>query len=74
MLRGGRATIERLRPILYLELEDSRLARAGDTLDGVWDMLVGLRYRPHRVGADGTLAPLTARADGDIWWTPAERA
>jgi FkbM family methyltransferase len=74
MLRGGRATIRRLRPSLLIELTETHLARAGDTLAGTFALLRELGYRPFVPDGAGRLIPLDAMRDGDIWWLPAEHA
>jgi FkbM family methyltransferase len=69
MLRGGLATVKRLRPCLLLELTDGHLARAGDSLAGIWAMLHELGYRPFLPEAD-TLVAIDGAREGDIWWLP----
>jgi FkbM family methyltransferase len=46
VLAGGRETIARLRPALWLEIIADNLARAGDAPRAVFDPLCGLGYRP----------------------------
>jgi FkbM family methyltransferase len=70
MLRGGRDTLQRLRPRLLLELTDSHLARAGDTLAGTYALLQGLGYRPFLPDGTGGLVLLDTAREGDIWWLP----
>jgi FkbM family methyltransferase len=74
MLRGGLATLERLRPMLLLELTENHLARAGDSLTGIFTTLRDLGYRPYLPDGAGGLAPLEAMREGDIWWLPKEAA
>ncbi len=69
MLRGGLATIDRLKPRLLLELDGQHLARAGDTLEAAWALLTGFGYRPFTLETD-RLVPLKAPQDGDSWWLP----
>jgi len=70
MLRGGLATLRRLRPRLLLELTDSHLARAGDTLAGTYALLTELGYQPYLPDGTGTLVRLDTAREGDIWWLP----
>jgi FkbM family methyltransferase len=70
MLRGGLATLARLQPILLLELSADHLARAGDSLDGIFTTLRDLGYAPFLPDRSGRLAPLAAMNEGDIWWLP----
>jgi FkbM family methyltransferase len=74
LLRGGRATLARLKPALFLEMNRAQLARAGDDLDAAWMFLSELGYRAHRAGAGGDLTPLDAPSEGDIWWLPPQAA
>jgi FkbM family methyltransferase len=69
MLAGATATLDRFRPPLMLELTDSHLARAGDTLAGAWAFLTERGYRPHRATADlRGLEPVESPVEGDIFW------
>jgi FkbM family methyltransferase len=69
MLAGATATLGRFRPPLMLELTDSHLARAGDTLTGAWVFLTERGYRPHRATADlSRLELVEAPVEGDIFW------
>jgi len=72
LLRGGRATLARFKPAIFLEMNRAQFARAGDDLDAAWSFLTELGYRPHRAGTGGSLAPLEAPSEGDIWWLPPE--
>jgi FkbM family methyltransferase len=60
LLMGGRETLARLRPALYLEVDDRTLARAGDTAGAVWDLLTPIGYTAAKVSEDGTVARVTA--------------
>jgi FkbM family methyltransferase len=44
-LAGGRDTISRFRPALYLEIDEALLSRAGDSPDALFDWLAALGYR-----------------------------
>jgi len=71
MLAGGKATIERLRPALMLEIQSAHLARAGDTPRAVWDFLAPLGYAAERIVPEGRalrLAPAPAPCEGDLLW------
>jgi len=71
-LRGGRATLARFTPALYLEVDDGHLARAGETPDGLFAWLAALGYCPFD-GRDG--APVAAwRGPGDYLFVHAGRA
>ena len=72
-LVGGRRTIERHRPAMLLELIDSHLVRAGDSLPQAWELLVGWDYQPMRWTGGAGLALLDSPRDGDVFWLPAER-
>ncbi len=68
-LLGARATIEKYKPILYLEVNDEFLKRADNSAQEMWDFLSALGYRISRLSSDGvTLTPLSAPVkSGDIW-------
>jgi FkbM family methyltransferase len=70
MLRGAAATLDRLRPVLWLEVVDAHLARAGDSAAALFDFLAAHGYRAHQ--PDGR--PRPGLADGDILFLPAERS
>jgi FkbM family methyltransferase len=74
MLRGGFEVLRRLRPVLLLELNETHLNRAGDTLSGVFAMLRDLGYRPYVPDGIGRLTPLDSISGGDVWWLPQERS
>jgi len=71
MLRGARATLERLRPRLMLELSAGHLARAGDRSEDVFDFLASYRYRAFSM-AGGRLVRASVLSDGDYCFLPEE--
>ena len=73
LLRGGRRTLERLKPVLFLEMNALQLARAGDTLESAWSLLTELGYRPHTASARGEFSPIAAASEGNVWWLPPGR-
>jgi hypothetical protein len=74
MLTGGTETLRRFRPILWLEIVDTQLARAGDNAAALWDFLGTRNYRAFTIGADGAIRPLGTVTEGDILWVPEEKA
>jgi FkbM family methyltransferase len=68
LVQGARATLARFRPALLIELDPTRLARAGDSLDALWNELVALGYRACEPTAAQT--PLAAPRGGDVLWLP----
>ncbi|HXQ53172.1 MAG TPA: FkbM family methyltransferase [Stellaceae bacterium] len=66
LIKGARATLGRFKPALLLEHDATRLARAGDTLQELWNELVSLGYRPHE--ASPARPPLDAPRGGDVLW------
>ena len=70
MLRGARRTVETLRPALYLELDQSRLAPAGATMEEAWEFLRERDYVAHLPSGARLSRPQT----GDILFLPAEKS
>ncbi len=60
LVRGARATLERFRPALLLELGQSHLARAGDAPEEAWRLLGPLGYHAFRLS--GPPAPVAGFA------------
>jgi FkbM family methyltransferase len=71
LLLGAPETLARLRPVVFLEVVDSYLARAGDSRAALWAFMRERDYRPHRL-APG-LPVFEPEADGDVVWVPAEK-
>lgn len=68
VLRGGRATLARFRPVLILEIVTASLARASETPDTIWSLLAPLGYAAERL-PDG--APVEGYAgDADYLFRP----
>jgi FkbM family methyltransferase len=72
MLEGALCTIERFRPRILLELTDTHLARAGDTLAGAFAWLAARSYRAFVLDELGAFQAVAAPRDGDFWFFPAE--
>ncbi|MGQ0663075.1 MAG: FkbM family methyltransferase [Pseudomonadota bacterium] len=72
MLVGGAATVDKLRPALLLEVNDTALRRAGDDAASLWQWLTTRDYVPFAIGADGSPKPVDAPEDGDVLWLPRE--
>jgi FkbM family methyltransferase len=71
MIEGGAATLKALRPVLLLELVDSHLRRAGDSLGAAWSRLSELGYAPRVLDpATGAFRDVKTPVEGDIWWFP----
>lgn len=66
LVEGARGSLARFRPALLVEHDPERLARAGASLDALWQALIDLGYRAHE--------PTQARATipkprgGDVLW------
>lgn len=74
MLVGGRAMLERFHPTLWLEIVDSHLSRAGDSMVALWGFLTGLDYKPFIGRDDGGFSVVDAPTEGDIVWVSSDRA
>jgi FkbM family methyltransferase len=72
LVKGARASLARFRPALLLELDESHLARAGDTLAAAWAELLAQGYRPHAATVART--PIDTPSGGDVLWLPAGSA
>jgi FkbM family methyltransferase len=72
MLEGARATLDRFRPRLLIELTEAHLARVGDTLASAFGFLAERSYRAYALDDGGGFAPVVAPRDGDFWFLPAE--
>jgi FkbM family methyltransferase len=68
MLLGASDTLSRLRPVVFLEVVDLYLARAGNRRAQLWDFMTARDYRPFRL-APG-LPAFEPQADGDVVWMP----
>jgi FkbM family methyltransferase len=71
LLLGAPETLKHLRPVVFLEVVDSYLARAGDGRAALWSFMREHDYCPHRLEAG--LPVFDPEADGDVVWVPAER-
>jgi FkbM family methyltransferase len=70
MLEGARASLERFRPRLFLELTDAHLVRAGDTLADAFAFLAERGYSAFTIDEHGSFVPVGAPRDGDFWFFP----
>jgi FkbM family methyltransferase len=68
LLRGAENTLRRFRPRLLIELSETHLARAGETLDRAFAFLAGLGYAAFELEPKGNLVPVGAPRDGDFWF------
>ena len=70
MLEGARATLDRFRPRLLIELTEAHLARAGDTLAAAFGFLAERGYRAFALDTAGGFTPVATPSDGDFWFLP----
>lgn len=68
MIEGGRETLSRFRPIVMIEMVESHLNRAGDSLASAWDLLRSIGYRPYLWDGHAGLSLLAEPREGDIFW------
>ncbi|MCR9212942.1 MAG: FkbM family methyltransferase [Proteobacteria bacterium] len=72
MLQGAEEALKTLKPVIYIEINDDYLKRAGATKEMVWSFLEGLDYIPYRLDSNThqfmKLDPSIA-VGGDILWT-----
>jgi FkbM family methyltransferase len=62
-LLGGEATLRRFRPVLYLEVDDACLDRAGDTPQALFAWLSTLGYRAFTTPARAPISAWPGRGD-----------
>src|SRR5215469_924020 len=74
LLHGAKASLERFRPRLLLELAGAALARAGDRLEDACAFLTAFGYRGFRYVSGASFVPVAARGDGDFWFMPDDRS
>lgn len=74
MLKGGTATLERFRPCVWIEVVGVNLARAGDSVEGLWQFMTKRAYEAFMFADGGQVRRLGAPESGDILWVPSERA
>lgn len=72
MIDGGRATLARFKPAMLLELDESRLRRAGGSVAALWRTLTELGYRAYAGEPGG--AALDRPREGDILFLPSKKA
>jgi FkbM family methyltransferase len=71
MLLGAGETLSILRPVVFLEVVNAYLARAGDSRAALWQFMKDRDYKPFRL--EPGLPPFDVEADGDVVWVPAEK-
>lgn len=72
MIDGSRATLARFKPAMLLELDESRLHRAGGSVAALWRTLTELGYRAYAGEPAG--AALDRPREGDILLLPSKKA
>jgi len=74
-LRGAATAIGRYRPVILLEVNETSLARAGDSVSDFCSFMADHRYVCHagRSDEDGRLVPIDCTVEGDLIFLPAER-
>jgi FkbM family methyltransferase len=70
MIEGGARTIERFRPIFYMELNTGYLKRAGDSPDAIAQRLLGLGYRLRKQTGRTFTDAASFEGDGDYLFLP----
>lgn len=75
MLKGAGKTLARFQPALFLEVNDTYLARAHDTSSDLWTFVSSFGYRGYIADdRNGTFCPVETGTTGDLWFFTAERA
>ncbi len=75
VFRGGRRTLETLRPRLYFEAMGRHdRSTGGELFSEIETLLRGLDYEPYRINPDGSVAPASAKDWTDyVWAVPREK-
>ncbi len=73
MLGGGQKTLATLKPLLFLEIVQSSLARANSTAEDIFTMLAPLGYSARKLNIDVTLSPVTGFAGDSDYLFEASR-
>ncbi|MBL6927721.1 MAG: FkbM family methyltransferase [Rhodospirillales bacterium] len=69
MLKGARQTLERLRPVVYVEVVDEHLRRAGGSARELFQLMDDHRYRQAELHTGTLLAP-DRQEHGDLLFVP----
>lgn len=64
VLRGGQRALDRLRPILLIEVKEHHQRLAGFSSKELYDQLIAQDYRPYRIHAHARLSPIDEPEDG----------
>ncbi|MBT4889310.1 MAG: FkbM family methyltransferase [Rhodospirillales bacterium] len=70
MVLGGEQSIRKYMPVIMIEMVDHQLSRAGDSLNGFWELLVAWGYAPFLSTGDAIkpLEKLEVITSGDVIW------
>ena len=75
MVHGARRTLARFRPALMLEVDQRRLARAGDTPADLYAFFADLNYGAYRLTLGRqAFVPAEPSQAGDVFFVPRERS
>jgi len=76
MIKGAAGVLRMMRPVLYMEMDDGWLKRAGSSLETLWARMIASGYVPHETTGPiaGGLVKIANPTAGDIVWLPAEKA
>jgi FkbM family methyltransferase len=69
LIKGAAHVLRTMRPVVYMEMDDGFLQRAGSSLDMLWARMTDSGYVPH----EANLTKLGVPKAGDIMWLPVER-
>jgi FkbM family methyltransferase len=68
LIAGAAKTLRRFKPVLLIEVDESRLTRAGTTKEALWAAIVALGYRAVEPTPEQT--PIATPKSGDVLWLP----
>jgi len=74
MLAGGDKTLRTLRPVLFLEVNNDSLSRAGDMAEGLLSYMAERDYRAFLLTENGAFEPVDTADNADLFFVPAEKA
>jgi FkbM family methyltransferase len=76
MIKGATGVLQKMRPAIYMEMDDGWLRRANSSLEMLWTRMTDHGYVPYQTSTQiaGSLRTIATPCAGDILWLPSETA